>query len=175
MAILVIRSHNVPSFNVSITLNFSIILNLIKHNNLVSNYLTDISTAFHINYISIQMNRHQRKHLVNHHLAVQTLYVAQSVIRPVVHVCQDILALHLTVDRSVSLTANAALTKRVLTINVPTLAWGHVDWMQTVELSATHLNVFAEVDTKVIRLTNASQSKVSKTKTIYKHVQNKPI
>lgn len=82
--------------------------------------------------------------------------------RPAVHACQDTLALRLIVDRSASQTANAALTKRVLTINVPIHALEHVDRMQTVESSATHLNAFAEVDTKVIRLTSASQSEVRK-------------
>lgn len=104
---------------------------------------------------------------MNQHLAVQTLSAVQLVIRPVVHAYQDTLALHLTVDRSASQTANAALTEHALTVNVPTLALGHVDQMQNVESSVTHLNAFAEVDTRVIRLTNASQSEVSKRKIIY--------
>lgn len=108
---------------------------------------------------------------MNHHLAVQTLSAVQLVIRPVVHACQDTLALHLTVDRNALQTANAALTEHVLTINVPILALEHVDQMQTVESSVTHLNAFAEVDTRVIRLTNAPQSEVSKIIRIHNHVQ----
>lgn len=94
---------------------------------------------------------------MNQHLVVQTLSAVQLEIRPLVHACQDTLALHLTVARSASQTANAALIEHVLKINVPILALGHVDRTQTVEPSATHLNAFAEVDTRVIRLTNASQ------------------
>lgn len=117
------------------------------------------------------MNHHQKRHPANQHLVVQILYAVQLVIRPSVHACQDTLALHRTVDRSASQTANAALTEHVLTINVPILVLEHVDQMQIVESSVTHLNAFAEVDTGVIRLINVSQSEVSKIKRVYNHAQ----
>lgn len=83
-------------------------------------------------------------------------------IPPVVRVCQDILAFRPTVDQSASQTANAALTEHALTINVPILALVPVDQTQNVELLATLLNVYAEVDIGVIHSTNAFQSEVSK-------------